>query len=301
VYTDGLTDPQDNTFLSELVHKVSPAYAIFETAGTGPVPAGRVVDVLVAEKLRVPAHFADQAALPEPAWAAWGASLEGAKPYRNSMQLIADAFPAWWSVADEAGQKALARHLPLLAPAVADLGKEGVGDLLAAGEPALQAAAAYSLADTKSVQAILAVARAGKADPQRCGQVLNALCEQFPISMIEDSREAERLLPALGKAVAVAGDGWAEVVELATALLANDASSAYGVMEDLPKALAAAANKQAYAAQFVALVRAMGNRVAGVALKRLAAAGTSPVAGEAVTLAGRFGVLAAERYLESKL
>jgi hypothetical protein len=118
--------------------------------------------------------------------------------------------------------------------------------------------------------------------------------------MIEDSREAERLLPALGKAVDAAGDGWAEAVELAAVLLANDASSAYGVMESLPKSLAQAPDKKLYLAHFVALVRALGNRAAGVCLKRLPG-GKAGVAEEAVTLASQYGVLAAERYLEEQL
>ena len=298
-----MTPEQDSRFLDELVSKVSPAYEIFRGGGDFPVPAGPLVDLIVAEKLHVPAGFAAQAALGAEALTAWGRSVEGAKPYRNAMQLIVDRFPEWWNAADEAGRAALAKYLPQLAPAVADLDPSGVPDLLAAGEATFACAASYSLADKPAVRAIGAVARAGSRDAARCSAVLAELAAAFPISMIEESREAERFLPALGKVVEAAGSGWAEAVELATALVKNDASSAYGVLEAVPKALAVVkSDRQAYLGQFLALVRALGNRVSGVCLKRLpAAAGADVTVERAVQLASRYGVLAAERFLESSL
>jgi hypothetical protein len=301
-----LTPESDRSFLDELVSKVSPAYEIFRGTGEGEsqaVTAGKLVDVIVAEKLRVPDGFAAQAALGDQALEAWSNAVEGAKPYRNSMQLILDRFPAWWSGTTIAGRVALVKHLPSLGPAAFDVGDAGIVDLLAAGEAALACAASYALADKPAVQAIAKVARAGASDPERCSAVLGALAAAFPISLIEECREAERFLPALGKAVDAAGSGWAEAVELATLLVKNDPSSAYGVLEAVPKALAVAkADKQAYLAQFTALVKAMGNRASGVGLKRLPASShAAPVVEQALRLAGQYGVNAAERYLETSL
>jgi hypothetical protein len=302
-----LTPDFDLSFLEELVTKVSPAYEIFRGSGQGqPAAAGKLVDLIVAEKLRIPDSFAAQAALGDHALEAWGNAVEGAKPYRNSMQLILDRFPDWWRGTTVAGHVALVKHLPSLGPAVADVGDAGIVDLLAAGEAALGCAASYALADRPAVQAIAKVARAGAGELERCSAVLAALAAAFPISLIEESREAERFLPALGKTIDAAGSGWAEAVELATLLVKNDPSSAYGVLEAVPKALASvrgdAGAKQAYLAQFTALVKAMGNRASGICLKRLQASATAgTVVQQAVRLAGQYGVNAAERYLETSL
>lgn len=301
-YTGGLTPEQDSSFLEELISKVSLAYAIFRGGGDTPLPAGPLVDLIVAEKLRVPDGFAEQAGLGAEAISAWARAVEGAKPYRNAMQLIADRFPDWWRAADGAGRAALAKHLPNLGPAVADLGDAGVADLLAAGEPALACAASYALADAAAMRAIASVARAGRNQPERCWAVLGELAANFPLSLIEESREAERFLPALGRTVEAAGAGWAEAVELAARLVKNDPSSAYGVLEAVPKALAGAGDKQAYLGQFSELVKAMGNRVAGVCLKRLPGARESAATVErAIALSARYGVQAGERYLEGAL
>jgi hypothetical protein len=314
-YTGGLSTEQDSAFLQELIQKLSPAYEIFrsraedraddsaEDSDATPVAAARLVDVIVAEQLRVPEGFGSRAALGNQALEAWGNAVEGAKPYRNSMQLIVDRFPEWWRTADIPGRVALVKHLPTLGPAVADVGDAGVIDLVAAGEPALACAASYALADKPAVQAIAKVARAGASAPERASAVLSELAAAFPISLIEDSREAERFLPALGKAVDAAGAGWAEAVELATTLVRNDPSSAYGVLEAVPKALGSVkGDKELYLGQFAALAKALGNRVAGVCLKRLPASTQAPaVVDRAIQLASLYGVNAAERYLETSL
>ena len=295
---------QDSSFLDELISKVSPAYEIFRgTAVEGKIAAGALVDLLVAEKLRVPANFAQGSALGEDALVAWARSVEGAKPYRNAMQLVLDRFPDWWTATDAAGKSSLTEHLPHLAPAIADVGDGGVNALLKVGDAAFGAAAAYSLANAEAVRAVVSIARAGPADRERCSAVLNKLVEAFPLKMIEDSRDAERLLPALGKTVEASGNGWAEAVELATLLVTNDPSSAYGVLEALPKSLAGAtADKQEYLRQFVSLVAALGNRCSGVCLKRLPHSAQAPAAVErALHLASLYGVQAAERHLEASL
>lgn len=295
MYTGGLASEENSRFLEELISKVSPAYAIFRNGGLG---AGSLVDLIVSEKLRVPEAFAERGAMDEAALTAWSKAAAGGKPYRDAIQVILDHFPGWWQNAGESGRAALAQYLPQIAPAAADLGDTGIRDLIAIGEAALATAATYSLADTAAVKAIAAIARAGRADSGRCSTLLPKLVDAFPLKMIEDSRDAERFLPALGRAIEASGEGWAEALELAITLVANDPSSAYGTLEAIPKALAKAQDKQAYLAAFASLAKAMGNRVAGLCLKKLPGAGRAQI-DTTLDLADRYGVLAAERYLES--
>jgi hypothetical protein len=285
--------------LSDCVERVSPAYAIFRG---GAPEAGPLVDLIVAEKLKVPGDFAQKSVLGSEALALWSATAIAAKPYRDAMQTVVDYFPRWWQPATPETQAALKRHLPSMAQALADLGDEGVRDLIVLGEPALACAAQYSAADKASVRGVAVAAKAGAEDSERCGALLDQLRAAFPVSLIEEDREAARILPALGRAVSAAGAGWSEVLELAL-LLIPDPSSAHGVLNALPKALTKTPGQEReYLSQCVSLIGAIGPRVSGLALGKLpGAANAAEVTKNAVELARAYGSLAAERWLEKAL
>jgi hypothetical protein len=278
------TDPN---LIESLIRDVSPAYAIFRHAGPEAAP---LVDLIVSEKLDVPGDFADAGSLDAEALNCWAATARSAHPYRSAMQVVVNKFAGWWRDADSEQRRAIVAHLPQLAPSIGDLLDEGVRQLITAGKPALACAAAYSLTTGDAVKAIVQIAVCGTEQPGVRDEMLRHLAEVFPAEKMEESRDAERFLPALARAVAAAGGGWDVALRIGTHLAAADVSSAYGTCLEIPKAITRAAEPRPYLEQFLALVTALGNRAAGVCLKKLPASNNPAAVEDVVRVASACGV-----------
>jgi hypothetical protein len=278
------TDPN---LLDTLIRDVSPAYAIFREAGAEAAP---LVDLIISEKLNVPEDFAQCGSLGADALACWGATARAAHPYRSSMQVVLLRFPGWWRDSTLEQREAMKAHLPQLAPAIGDLLDEGVRALISAGQTALACAAGYALTTGDSVRAIQKIAAHGTASPALRDELLNRLAQVFPAEKMEESRDAERFLPALERAAAAAGESWDLALRIGLQLAESDVSSAYGSCLEMPKSIAKARSPRAYLDQFLALVTALGNRAAGACLKKLPLVDNPALTEEAVRAASAYGV-----------
>jgi hypothetical protein len=278
------TDPD---VLESLIREVSPVYAVFRHAGPEAAP---LVDLILSEKLNAPEDFAEAGKLGPEALDCWARTARSAYPYRSAMQVVLLRFAGWWRDAGPGQREAMAAHLPQLAPAVGDLLDEGVRTLISAGKPALACAAVYALTTGDAVRAILRITSRGDAAPAVRDELLARIPEVFPPERMEDSRDAERFLPALERAAAAAGDAWDLAVRIGLHLAASDVSSAYGACLELPKAIAKAPAPRPYLEQFLALVSALGNRVAGACLKNLPASNQAAGIEQVVRIASSFGV-----------
>jgi hypothetical protein len=292
-----------DAFLDELIQKTSPAYAIFRTAGP---EATKLVDVLVAEQLSVPGGFPEATAMGPEAIGLWGETLASARPYRKAMQMAADRFPAWWEQATEDQRKAMREYLPRLAPAAGELGDGCMRDLIGGGAAALRCASTYALTTPDAPPAIAGIVRQATGDDAERDRLLDALVDAFPASRMEESRDAERLLPVLARAVTASGEAWAPAMRLAILLIANDPSSAYGALKSLPAALAkvdsGSSSKADYLDQFISLVESLGNRVVGASLDKLPRAADARAMVRQVTETTRaYGAEAGARLLQRSL
>jgi hypothetical protein len=287
VYTGGLAAHSDPNLVESLIRDVSPVYVIFRHAGPEAAP---LVDLIISEKLNTPADFAQCGLLGTEALTCWAATARAAHPYRSAMQVVLLRFPGWWRDATPAQHQAMMAHLTQLAPAIGDLLDEGVRTLISAGQPSLACAASYALTTGDAVRAIVRIAGRGVDSPTVRDELLARLTEVFPAEKMEESRDAERFLPALERATAAAGDGWDLALRIGLQLAASDISSAYGTCLELPKAIAKAPAPRPYLENFLALVTALGNRSAGFCLKKLPQAQDAAAVEDVTRTAAGYGV-----------
>ena len=274
------------------VGELGPVYGILQGAQGAERQAGaRVIDLVVGERLPLPEH---------PGWPAeslpcLAAAVEAAHPDRDCIGYILHSYAGWLDVAGPARAKFL-EDFPRLAPAAHDLGEEGMRMVLSAlrrDSRAVSLVGVYSMTTPEAARAMARIVDAAPAD------MVARLVAVFPAEKMEQSKDAERFLPALGEVP--------QALSLAVALAARDISTAYAVCRRLPAVLKSHANAGVYLEDFEVLAGTIGPRVAGWCLKTLPglyAKHGLEAARNFVTLAAQtardYGALAGEAFVERK-
>jgi hypothetical protein len=295
--------------LAELAKTVSPIYERVASLGDSEAQreAGRLADWIVSEQLEAPAAIPTDAA----AVRCLRRSVEATKPDRGCMTYLLESFPKWMASLSSSSRAEFLENFPNLAPAARDLSDKGMGEVIEAihlDPKLLGHVAAYATTTAEAVRAVARIAQ--RAANHHRGDLLEKLVEVFPATRMEESKEAEQLLPAMAEATeAVADIAWIPAMELALALAARDVSSARGTLRALPGSLSRVpqGDKGAYLDDFRLLVESIGIRVNGVCLKELPdwySQGGSQRTREFVSMAcetaRKYGVLSGQFFLERK-
>jgi len=266
--------------------------------------AGRLIDIILSEQLTPPAQFPPPDSIPT-----LRASVEKAKPDRRCMQYLLRSFPAWMGAVSPAARAMFLEVMPDLAPAAYDLNDAGMGMVLeaAASDPAiLRPVASYAMTTDKAIRAIAAVAR--QAAEQRRVDLLQAFAAAFPSEKMEESKDAEKLLPDIRR-FTEASKAWPEAMQLAIALAERSPSTARASAKDAVAVLGKlpAADHGPYLDDFRLIVESIGIRAAGFCLRTLPALyqrhGSEHVrrfVSLACQTANNAGVLAGEAFLNRK-
>ena len=295
--------------LEEMAKACSPVYAKVR-ALTDPEAqreAGLLADILVSDQITAPVSLPDSAEILR----AMHFSMESAKPDRKCMGYVLRAFPAWVDAVSSTARETFLDVIPKLAPAAADLGDEGMRLIIEAVnvEPKLiECTAAYAMTTGEAIRAVARIAHRAASHHRR--DLLEKLVEIFPAGKMEESRDAEHLLPAMARATeAAASNAWVPAMELALKLTARDVSSARGTLESLPASLrkVPVAVVGPYLDDFHLLVEHIGIRVNGICLNELPAwyarHGTERTRAfvSCAAQAGRdYGTVAGQYFLERK-
>lgn len=242
-----------------------------------------IVDIALGEKLPLPGVLSAPGGL-----RALRRALERAQDRRGRKQLLT-GMADWVSWVQPASLDAFLEGLPLLAPAVGDLGSEGMRQVAEAvnREPRFMPCI-YSFADTtrEIIRSIVRLATAAELG------WMQRLVEMFPLSRVVEDREAERLLGILGD---IPG-----ALPLLLTIARWNVSSAYGVA----RRLSGKTLDPRYLRSFEQLVEAMGTRVIAFCLNRLPKLVECNRADEIVRAAlatvENYGVLAGEALLEGR-
>jgi hypothetical protein len=297
-----LIDPILQTHLEQL----GPAYRVFDRL-SGPhqrEAAAALIDFLHSEQFRIPEWFAD----PPDALPCLRAAVKAAHPDRKCIAFLIERFPGWLSAVAPGSRPAFEEELPNMAPAVFDLNDAGMRLVLevASADPrALKHIAAYAMTTAEAIRAIAAIAHSAVAHHRI--DLLESLVAAFPAAKMEESRDAERLLPAIASAAAAAGPAWPQLLAAAITLTRLDVSSACGTCKSLPKAIARVSDPAAYLADVDSILGAIGLRAIGLCLKTLPAwHSIHPVENVrrfvqvACAASREFGVLSGMAFLERK-
>jgi hypothetical protein len=266
--------------------------------------AGRLIDLILSEQLAAPVRFPPEDAIP-----ALRAAVEKAKPDRRCMEYLLKSFAGWVEAVSPAARGAFLEVIPELAPAAYDLNDEGMRMVLeaaAADTGILRPVAGYAMTTDEAIRAVASIAR--QAAEHRRVDLLQALATAFPAEKMEESKDAEKLLPALKRMVEVAR-AWTEGMQLGIALAERNASAARSASKDLVTVLGRlpAGDHGPYLDDFRLIVEAVGIRAAGFGLRTLPGLyqrhGAGPVrrfVSLACQAAESAGVLAGEAFLERK-
>lgn len=309
MYTVPLSDdPVLRAHLAQLSQAASPIYELIAAIPDleAQREAGQLADLIVSEQLpsprSLPANPAELRAL--------RLSVENARPDRRAMHFLLDSFERWLDALSPAARAEFLETFPKLAPAAHDLGEAGMRLMLEAVnlEPKLLGcAAAYAMTTAEAIRAAAALVH--RAASHHCGGLVDKLVATFPAERMEESRDAEKLLPALAGAAQAAGDAFAPALELALALVARDVSSARGALRSLPGALRGvpAGSEGFYLDDFRLLIEHIGIGVNGVCLTDLprwyasfGAERTRAFVSRACQAAHAFGRIAGQYFLERK-
>lgn len=245
--------------------------------------AAAVIDIALSEQLALP-----RVPLP-PDCARWlRLALERAVD-RKCRRVLLDHLALWLPQITAPSRVAFLEGLPQLAPAVADLSGDGIGQVIRAvnRDPRLMPCI-YAFANT-TPEIVRSVAHLAAAADVAAMQRLVVL---FPYSRVEEDREAERLLELLG--------ALPRALPLLLTIAQHNVSSAYGAARNLRgKELA-----PDYLALFQDVVEATGTRAIDWCLFKLPELvrrnQAGPVVATAVQTARQYGVLAAEAFLQGR-
>jgi hypothetical protein len=257
--------------LAEMAKASSPVYGLIAAISDPQAQheAGLLADIVVSEQLSPPSTLD----LPAGEIRTWRLSVEAAKPDRKCMGYLLANFPAWTKAVSSTARADFLESFPRLAPAAHDLGDEGMRLVLEAANvdpPLLEAVAEYAMTTAESVRAVARMAH--RAANLHQAELMKKLTAVFPAERMEDSREAENLLPSIGKATEAAPEeAWPAAMALALELVARDISSARGTLDSLPGALKKLPLAQAreYLEDFRMMVEHIGIRVNRVCLSEL--------------------------------
>ncbi|MBM3794139.1 MAG: hypothetical protein FJW31_08720 [Acidobacteria bacterium] len=254
------------------------------------VEAAKLLDFLRGEQVAVPPG------VPPEAIPGLRAAAEAAHPDRRCLKLLAARFPAWMAKVNDAARPVWLEGLAGLGPALADLGDDGMGQVITAvnRDPrTLACIQAYALTTKEIVRAIAALSEDAPVE------WLQRLVAAVPIAKMEDSKDAERLVPAL---VPVR-----EALPALVTLAEQSISAAYGTAKALPGAIKKVENRQEYLEDFALLANTVGLSSSGFVLDTLPglcrSAGVAP-ARRLVALAAEcariYGASAGQAFLERK-
>ena len=212
----------DNPILSAHVAELDPGYRLLEGVSDERLRSdgARLIDFLCGEQIDVPLD------VPAPALPYLRAAAESAHPDRKCLSLLAARFGAWLGQVKPESQRAFLEGIASMGPAVADLGEQGMGDVIRAvnRDPRLMACVGSYAFTTKPI--VLAIAKLAVEAPV---ELLQRLVAAVPVGSMEDSKDAERLVPALAQVP--------EALAAIVALAERNPSSAYGACQGLPTAL----------------------------------------------------------------
>jgi hypothetical protein len=295
--------------LAQIAKSVSPIYALTVEVADPEArrEAGLLADFVVTEQLPPPKSLdldADQMRVLRLA-------VEAAKPDRKCIPYLMERFPVWTAQVSSTARAGFLESLPVLAPAAYDLGDEGMAQVIEAGnvDPALlPCIAEYAMSTADTVRAAARLAQRA-ASHHRTG-LLQTLVDVFPAQKADESREAEKLLPAMRAATEAAGDAaWPAAMELALELTRNDVSSARGTLDSLPGVIrqVPVADLGPYLEDFRMLVEHIGIRVNRICLTELPAwyrrhgsERTRAFVSCACQVAEEYGAVAGQHFLERR-
>ncbi len=247
----------DNPILSAHVTELDPGYRLLEGVSDERLRSegARLIDFLRAEQIAVPLD------IPASALPYLRAASEAAHPDRKCLSLLAARFGAWLGQVKPGSQRAFLEGIASMGPAISDLGEQGMGDVIQAvnREPRLMACIGSYAFTTKPI--VLAMA---KLAVDARVELLQRLVAAVPVASMEDSRDAERLIPALARVP--------EALGAIVALAERNPSSAYGACQGLPaalKKLTAGEARAGFLDDFCRLAETVGISSVGFALNTL--------------------------------
>ncbi len=284
--------PINPILTAHVVELDSPSYGIFEGLDDPHLraEAAQLVDFLRGEQVPMPQG------IPAEAIPFLRAAAEAAHPDRRCLTLLATHFPSWLARLDGAARLVWLEGLSGLGPALADLGDDGMSQVIAGinREPrTLSCVQAYALTTREIVRAMATLAVDAPIE------WLQRLVAAVPLSKMEESKDAERLVPAL---VPVR-----EALPALVTLAERSISSAYGTAKALPASLKKVENRQEYLDDFALLAGTVGLSSCGFVLEALPglyrSAGASPTrrwVALAAECARAYGASAGQAFLERK-
>jgi hypothetical protein len=245
-----MSDPILDEHFAQMKTRHAAAYSIVETSGSGPL-----ADLIISEELSAP----DLSQISEDGVTPLLEALKTASPDRKCMQYVLTSFGGWLRSVPPAGRTEFLINIPKLAPATRDLGDEGMKTVLeaAALEPRVLAPiAAYAMTTAAAIRAMATLATA--AAKQNRPDLLEELAASFPAEKMEESKDAENLLPALAKM---------DSLELAVVLAKTNPAGARAAANSFAKALSNL--PPAYKADCVSAFTAIGPRATGFCVNTL--------------------------------
>ena len=264
--------------------ELHPVYRLFQglTEAAQRQAAAELLDYVLAEQIPIPEPFQPA---PETLPVLRDAVKQAHPDRKAAAYLLANI--SHWS------NPALLESLPALAPAVLDLGDDGMKTLLEAAvlDPrTVPAVAAYAMTNKAIIRAAATLALHAARNHQIADlQRLTAAC---PAEKMEESKDAERLFPAVAAV--------ADALPLAAALAARNISSARGTCLKLAKI----SRTPAYLSDFRTLVEAVGIQAIGFCLGELHRGHGDPgmrnFVAQAAEAARQYGTFAGQAFLERK-
>ncbi|MDP2605018.1 MAG: hypothetical protein Q8S00_20930 [Deltaproteobacteria bacterium] len=213
---------------------------------------------------------------------AWRSAIAGAYPSRRGMHTILHNFRQWLDGIDPVAQTSFLEALPKLAPAISQLGTNGVQKIIEAIKSSktvdecqmmLTYVSAYGFTSAPTVLGMCQLAQRaiqwGRTD------YLTSLATIVPPERTGESSDAKKLIPALAQlseACAERGEAtWCRALDLILTLAEKSYSSSYVTAQKLPRHLQTCSPDAAvaYLEDFCALAKAVGIRIVGFGLGRL--------------------------------
>ncbi len=249
--------------------------------------AAAVLDILLRERIAVPADLPTDASI-----GCLLRAMKQAAPNRDTIVAVATGFGGWWRQIGANARAMFLEQFPRLAPAVADLGADGMKQVVESvnRDPRLLVSIAHFAPTTRAI--IRSVVRVATTQPVA---EMQRLVAAFPMALIEEDRQAEKALALLGDAP--------HALALVLDIAEKNASSAAGLIPRLPKTPV----DPDYLRLFCSAVKAAGTQAIGWCLselpkllERLGAARLQTLMEGVTTTSEQYGELAAMALLERR-
>jgi hypothetical protein len=299
-------DEAFETRIDEWIRNLSPAYAILRKIEDPAVAReiGLLIDHLRQEQIsftvEIDEGMASILALPGEDRAAaarcWRKFVKAAHPDRRATEAALRGFAPCLTRVEAALREPLFEGLPALGPAAGVLAGEPLETLVDAlnhsgpGNAWLAIGFAGAFANTSPDIARSAARIAATCAKTHREHLLESLLAVFPPEHVFDTREHEKLLPAMAPLPASA-------LAVLLAVIPVNVSSAVDTARRLPAVLARHGNVEAYLEAFREIVACLGIRALGFCLSKLPALDADRTAAVARETSARAGILAAEHLL----